>query len=176
MTTSTRPRTNGSTVTLTATSPVTLRGAGRDPVADACATGSGPETPPEARSGLKSVCTRAISRLRRNGKGHVVADATSKVRDAASKHAGDVRAAVAAAKGLTEPLTPLHAAARTVAPAKGEAPNWVAWVGMTVAGLFRLAVTALGTLVVHAVATRIRAGVALALFVVAVGAHLLLRG
>ncbi len=168
MTTSTQTRTNGR--------PVTLRVAPSGRVADACATENTPQPADRGRSGLKSVCTRAISRFRRNGKGHVVGAATGTVRDAASKHAGAARAAVSMSKGFTEPLTSLDDAARTVAPATGEAPGRVAWVAMTLAGLFRLAVTAAGTLLVHAVATRIRAGAALALFVVAITAHLLLRG
>lgn len=85
---------------------------------------------------------------------------------------------------MVEPLSHLDGAARTVLPAKGEAGNPLSWVGMFLAGLFRLLAVALGTGLVHAVAgeprpdgtrTRIRAAVALALTVVTIAAHLLLR-
>jgi hypothetical protein len=57
---------------------------------------------------------------------------------------------------------------------KGEASNPAVWLGASVAGLFRLAVFSLGQLVQLAVATRIRAGVALTLLTLTVAASVLL--
>lgn len=95
---------------------------------------------------------------------------TPKVGNFASPHLREVRAAVRGSWPLTESPQPLAVVARQVFPGKGEAANTAVWIGMTLAGLFRLSVFGLAQLVQLAVATRIRAGVALALLVLAVAA------
>lgn len=105
-------------------------------------------------------------------------------RNFASTHAAAAKAAVGTSWPLTEAPVPLAEVARLTFPATGEAPNRLAWVGMAAAGMWRLAVTALGTLLIASVAgeprpdgrrTRIRAGVSLALAVVAYATHLVAR-
>ena len=65
-----------------------------------------------------------------------------------------------------ELMTPV-AAAKQVAPAKGEAGNWIIWTAMTVAGLARLILVSLGYLVARGGETRIRAGVVTGVLVAA---------
>lgn len=55
-----------------------------------------------------------------------------------------------------EPMTPVEAF-KTVAPAKGEASNWIIWAGMTAAGVARLLIVTAGTVIVRGGDTRIKA-------------------
>lgn len=126
-----------------------------------------PENPvqaPEAPDrGSKSAYTRAIPRIKVDGQ-------ASKVTDFVSQHVVDAGEAVARSWPLTERPEAAVTVARRVFPAKGEAPNRAAWVAMSAAGTFRLSVFVLAQLVQLAVATRIRAGVALALLLAVVAA------
>lgn len=88
----------------------------------------------------------------------------SKVRDFVSLHAGEARTVALTGWPVTESPQPLATVARQVLPVKGEAGSPVAWVGMAVAGAFRLAVFATCHLVALSVATRIRAAVGLVVF------------
>jgi hypothetical protein len=99
---------------------------------------------------------------------------TPKVGNFASPHLREVREAVRGSWPLTESPQPLAVVARQVFPAKGEASNPAVWLGASVAGLFRLAVFSLAQLVQLAVATRIRAGVALTLLTLTVAASVVL--
>lgn len=101
-----------------------------------------------------------------------------------SLHSADVKAAVAASWPLREHPTPLAEAGRVAFPAKGEAPNPALWLALAVVGVWRLAVVAVGTLLIAFVAgetrtdgrrTPYRAAVSLAVCVVAVATHLVAR-
>lgn len=67
-----------------------------------------------------------------------------------------------------EPMTPVDAA-KQITPAKGEAGNWIVWSGMTIAGLARLVLVTAGWSIARGGETRIRAGVALTVFLIALG-------
>lgn len=76
---------------------------------------------------------------------------------------------------LTEAPPPAGLMWQQVAPAAGEAPNWVAWLAMSTAGLFRaVAVTGLWVLALS-VSTRTRAGVGLIVVVLVTSAGLIVR-
>jgi len=93
-----------------------------------------------------------------------------KVANFVSPHLRDAQAAVRGSWQLSQSPQPIAVVARQVFPGPGETSNTAAWVAATVAGMFRLAVFSLAQLVQLAVATRIRAGVALTLLVLAVAA------
>jgi hypothetical protein len=65
-----------------------------------------------------------------------------------------------------EAMTPV-AAIKTVAPRRGEAGNWIIWTAMTLGGLARLILVSLGYLIAKGGETRIRAGVAATVFLLA---------
>jgi len=79
----------------------------------------------------------------------------------------DLVAASADSDWSTEAMTPV-AAIKAVAPRKGEAGNWIIWTAMTLGGLARLILVSLGYLIAKGGETRIRAGVAAAVFLLAV--------
>lgn len=56
-----------------------------------------------------------------------------------------------------ELMSPVEAI-KQIAPAKGEASNWIIWSAMTVAGLARAVLVSLGYLVARGADTRIKAG------------------
>ncbi len=116
---------------------------------------------------LRSACTRAIPHVR-------VIDHDDTLGDFARRHVGDAKTAAAGARFVTDVPQTIGAAARTVFPAAGEAPNRAAWVAMTTAGVLRLAGTTVGWLVVFAVATRIRAAVTTVLLVLLLLTHYVL--
>jgi hypothetical protein len=66
-------------------------------------------------------------------------------------------------------------AARTIAPASGEAKGKLAWVAMMAGGLLRLIFVGAGHLVAHAGATRIRASVSATVLVAAFVVSVVLR-
>lgn len=92
-----------------------------------------------------------------------------------ARRAGESEAALAALTQAADAsdwardvMTPV-AAAKQVAPAKGEAGgNWIVWTAMTVAGLARLIIVSLGYLVARGGETRIRAGVVMGVLVAAI--------
>lgn len=127
-----------------------------------------PETPPTAPNpapaGTESVGTRAIPRRASRRKGSTAA----KVANFASLHAGDAGVAVGRGWALNEAPPTAVAVWRQVFPGKGEAPSRTAWLAMSTAGLYRAVVVTALWLVALSVATRIRAGVGLAVTVAAV--------
>jgi hypothetical protein len=80
----------------------------------------------------------------------------------AAEHAADARTALAGSWAATEQPPALAEVWRHVFPARRSAPGKAAWLAMTAAGLFRALVISVLWLLALAVATRIRAGVALA--------------
>ncbi len=95
----------------------------------------------------------------------------AKIGDFASTHVGDAKAAVAASWFGRDRPAALYDAAGRVAPGKGEAGNWLAWTGMTAAGLLRLLGLSLCYLVAFCFDGRIRATVTTALIACAMCAH-----
>jgi hypothetical protein len=79
---------------------------------------------------------------------------------------GALRAAAENSDWAAMPMTPV-AAWSQVAPSKGEAANWIIWVGMTGAGIARAVLVSLGHLIAHGGQTRLRAGVAAGVLVLA---------
>lgn len=65
-----------------------------------------------------------------------------------------------------QPITPVEAW-KTVAPAKGEADNWIIWLGMTLAGLARALIVTTGHVIVRGGDTRIKASVVSSVLVMA---------
>jgi hypothetical protein len=77
-------------------------------------------------------------------------------------------AASASDSGWARPaMTPIEAL-YAIAPATGEASNWIIWLVMTAGGLARAFGVGLGYLITAGFETRIRAGVATTLFLAAV--------
>jgi hypothetical protein len=64
------------------------------------------------------------------------------------------------------PMTPVEAA-KQVAPARGEAGNWMLWSAMTAAGVARLVLVSVGHLIAHGGETRLRAAVVTMIFLLA---------
>lgn len=122
------------------------------------------DSPPSAG---ESACTPVHTRAIPDQQPEINDQDGPKVRDVVSQHGRDAVRALDQSWLLTEvPLT-AGEAWRTVPPAKGEASGKAAWLAMTTAGLFRALVVTGGHLVLLAVGTRIRAGVALVLTVLA---------
>jgi hypothetical protein len=65
-----------------------------------------------------------------------------------------------------QPMTPVDAI-KQIAPAKGEAGNWIIWTGMTLAGLARAFLVGTGHLIARGAETRIRAAVVMVIFAAA---------
>jgi hypothetical protein len=91
----------------------------------------------------------------------------------------EMQAATAAVKNAAEnsdwaaeAMTPV-AAWMQVAPRRGEADNWIIWAGMTAAGIARGVLVSLGYLVVRGGETRLRAGVAAGILILAMAAAFL---
>jgi len=77
-------------------------------------------------------------------------------------------ASAAGSDWAVEAMTPVLAWTR-LAPAKGEAANWIIWTVMTAAGLCRALWNSAGYLVVKGTDTRIKAGVATGVLLIALG-------
>lgn len=92
------------------------------------------------------------------------ANGTSKVRNFLSQHVGEARAAVAADVTVNEQPMTVGDAWRQVLPEGGSVGSYVAG---TVAGLFRACVLSVLYVAASSVGTRVRAGVTLALLVIA---------
>ena len=81
-----------------------------------------------------------------------------------STSSGELAAAAAAMVSAAEDsdwneelMSPVEAI-KQIAPAKGEASNWIIWSAMTIAGIARAVLVGLGYLVARGAETRIRAG------------------
>lgn len=94
----------------------------------------------------------------------------SKVRNFASPHVGDAKAAVTGSWFGREHPPAFFDTAR-VWPAPGEAGNWAVWTVMTAAGLLRLAALAVIYLAAFCFATRIRTTTSTAVLLCAYAAH-----
>ncbi len=134
-----------------------------------------PQTPPpvSSRPNLTLVSahtpvhTRAISQetdIRPPAQG-------PKRRSFLSPHLRDTRNAAAGSWFGRDRPRSLDAAAVRVAPAKGEAGNWLVWTAMTAAGLLRLAALAVVYLAAFCVDGRIRATVTAIFVAAAIAAH-----
>lgn len=135
-----------------------------------------PETPRKADRGPVERDRSAYAR--------VIHDRPSKVKrahdrlsQAVTVHAEDVAAATRRTRTLTEAPTSIVDVWRHVAPAAGECPSKLGWLAGAAGGLFRACVVTAAYGLAHAVGSRLRAQVGLALFlltvaVVAVGGHL----
>lgn len=117
---------------------------------------------------------RAVPHLHLVDQGFVPDDPRPADREPTGARTGELEAALEATARAAEAsdwarelMTPV-AAAKQVAPAKGEAGNWIIWTAMTVAGLARLILVSLGYLVARGGETRIRAGVVTGVLVAAI--------
>jgi hypothetical protein len=130
-----------------------------------------PEIPPEAGPGADTPSGSAYTRAISHDDGDRPASAASKVRDFVSLHKGATEAAVESSWFGRERPSSLYDAAGDVFPAKGEAANWVAWVGLSFSGLLRLTALSVIYLAAFCFDTRIRASVSTIVLVTAATTH-----
>lgn len=95
----------------------------------------------------------------------------SKIGNFASTHVGDAKAAAKASWFGRERLPAYFDVVRGIAPANGEAGNWIVWTGLFAAGLLRAALLSLCYLAAFCCATRTGATITAALVACAVCAH-----
>lgn len=132
------------------------------------------ENPGQADPGADSASNTAYTRAISHDDGDRPAADASKVRDFVSLHKGAVEAAVGSSWFGRERPSSLYAAAGDVFPAKGQASNWLAWVGLSLSGLLRLTGLSVIYLAAFCFDTRIRASVSTAALVVAITIHAVL--
>lgn len=125
------------------------------------------QAPNRAGSVQESACIRAIPQS--NVERPLIKP--GKIRDFVSRHSAAVGASVETSWAATEQPPALIDVARTVIPTN--AGNPLLWAAGTAAGMFRLAVTAVAWLAAFAVATRLRAAVALVVTVFILAIHLI---
>lgn len=110
---------------------------------------------------------RAISHLRLVGQGSGRSSEKSARQDELSAALAATGHAAQASDWAGELMSPVEAI-KQIAPAKGEASNWIIWLAMSLAGLSRAGFVSVGYLIARGGETRIRAGVAGGLLLLAV--------
>jgi hypothetical protein len=103
---------------------------------------------------------------------NVKTNTAAKISNTASLHVGEAGRAVAGSVTLNEQPMTVAAAWRQVPPAPGEVSSRSGWVAAIVAGLFRAVILSVLYLLALSIGTRIRAGAAATLIVLAVAAAL----